>query len=539
MNDRSGCKPSNMRAILEAKIQASGKDLFTEAERVNEHDENQHAWYESTMAKEFGLSPVKPDKSSVLDVIKKRSSVNQGAKNALNITDDRLYADPSKQFSKRFYGALDRKIQAWQNSKNPTRKTYNEMVAKPVNQVLKAIDSIVVNTKTTGEMNAQLARFGIKNGELYDARDYLTWLAKGGHLQKDGEMEAVTNMANNLTKAQAYLNIAWTLGHAQAFLRIASHYMTRPGGFEAILEGLHNGAIKEGPLSLFKRHAKLTQEGVYGTQYKEFSSPNRDPFAWGITAQKNLVYHIETALGGDTHAALRDLVFDSKPWDQAKVFRSPVKGLVFGLARYPINETRWIYNTAKAAMQGDGRAAANFALFAVLKGAIFGSASLIPSPIYMGLPKQMKDDLDAWQEKHGINLIKIVSGNALQKVGINASVDLTEYTQPLGGMLGARLEALVNTARSAFASGARAVVSGAHGKVPAAGFDALATLSALRNLGMFSKYVGWIPDNLNSTTLTKVLETAGRQLDDEFSKGETKTQLVKAVVGQKDLKSNK
>jgi len=514
-----GCNRKNTVAVIRAGNQIQG-DIFSEAERVKNFSGEQRFYYEKVMANHFGINPKKKGVSR-LDVLKKRT---KNASQPEGVMDDRLYARPSEQFSKKFMSAIDGKMKA------ATPENYAEKVAKPMRTLLAALDKVTVNSKSRADLNKQLAKFGLDADNLYDARDYVKWLADGGPNQKSWA-SALTKKAGVIAKAQANLNMAWTLGNSSDIIRVYSHYASRKGGLKAILEGTAT-AIKANP---FKRNPQLAKQGIYETQYIDQQGANNDPFTWSITAQKNLTYHIDKAIGSDGKTGVRELLFDSTPWDRPRYDRSPEANLVFGLARFPINEARWHYKTVKQALQGDARAAANYGLYSIAKAAMLGAASLIPAPVYIAMPKEMREEIEAVENKYGTNLLKRVSGAVLQKAGINASIDLTTYTQPGGGQLGARAASLVNTGTSVVKNTVKAGIDGVQGNIPAAGVNAIAAASAFAN---FTGYKAEVLGLLNSTTITELFETTGKELEREFDSDRYSRNIVKAVFGQRNVKKN-
>lgn len=517
----NGCTPKNTVAHIRAANQIQG-DIFSEAERVKNFDGEQRFYYEKVMANHFGISPKKTG-SSRLDVLKKRTKT---ASQPEGVMDEIIYARPSEQFSKKFMAGIDRKMNAYY--KAGKNGDYQKEIAAPVRKVIKALDDITVNSKSRADLNRQLKPFGLTADTLYDARDYLKWLEQGGPTQKSWA-SAFTKKAAVVSKAQANLNMAWTLGNGVDMIRVYSHYATQKGGLKAVIQGTAE-ALSKNP---FKQDKALGKKGLYQTQYLDREGGNNDPFSWSITAQKNITYHIDKAIGGDGLSGTRKLLFDSTPWDRPRYDRSPEANLVFGLARYPINETRWHYKTIKAALQGDGRAAANYALYALAKGALIGGASLIPAPVYMALPKEMKEQIEATEKQYGFNLLKRVSGEVFKKAGINANIDLTTYTQPGGGQLGARAASLVNTGTSVAKNTTKAVIDGAQGKLPAATVNAIAAASAFAN---FTGYKSEALGLANSTTITELFETTGKELEREFDSDRYSRNVVKAVFGQRNVK---
>lgn len=538
--------PKNLVAVTRAGNQIQG-DIFTEAERVKNFSGEQRFHYEKAMAHHFGIKIKGPKETSALDVLKKRTKINSDPKGPL---DDRMYARPTEQMGSKFKSSMQQRWKAYQKA-GATPEAYKKYFQKPSAKMVAAIDQVVTNSKSRADLNRNLKPLGLNADNLYDGRAYFGWLEKGGWTQK-GWLEPVKKTVNSISKAQANWNFTWTLGNGVDMIRVYSHYATKPGGLKAILEGTARN-VKAGALVKQPRFEKM---GLYDSVYKDRSQKALDPFSRSIIAQKNLVGHIEESLGGKASDGVANQLFDAPQWDQPRAFRGPDANLIFGLARYPINETRYLLKTGRRGAQAgidllqgkkpkaeDQQAAANFVLYHIAKGAIVGTRSLVPAMIYLGIPKEMKDAVAEWEDKHNLNLIRIGSTAAFQKMGINAGIDLTEYTQPGGGTLGARAKSLVDTGTRVGKDGTKAIVELANGKIGAGTAHALAATSALANLGGFTTaakgLAGQVLDQVNSTTVTKLLETLGESMRKELDQDKTQTNLVKAVFGERNVKAAK
>jgi len=541
-----GCSEHNLPASWAAKSQATGQDIFSEAERYKQMDHEQTAHYELFMASEFGIAPNKKGKSG-WDLL-----ASKGKAEKPSIIDDRLYAHPSTILPKKFYDGLDRKLTTWNNGKDKTRASYDKNVAKPVRTVLDAINGIVKESKTIAQINSKLKPYGLNADSVYDARDYLTWLKDGGHLRSQGDAQPLLKTAGHIAKAQANLNIKWTLGNGVDMIRVGSHYLSRPDGIRNTVKGLYEAAQKTGG-NPFRRIPSLDKAGVYGSQYIDRGGSNKwNPFEWSITAQKNIVYHLDKAAGGNGHDGIRDTLFDSKPWDRPRYDRFEGSGLVAGLARYGINETRWLMHTSKAAIPkamgggGDARSGANLGLYFLGRAAFTGTVSQIPTFIWQAMPKDMQDSIQEFEKKTGQNLIKVGSRSAFKAMGMNAEINLDSYLQPQIPLMGSRAQSLGQTAEGGLKSGAKAVADFGKGKVMAGAANTMAAGLALANFGLLSgvaKGAKWATtlenSPANSTTLTKILSVTGKELENEFNPNKYKLNVTKAVLGQDLVKKPK
>lgn len=517
------CSKKNIIAITRADNQVTG-DIFSEAERLKNFDSEQLASYELHMARLLG-NDYKAEKPSALDVLKKRRANQKAAEKVKNF--DRLYARPSEIFSEKFFGAIEKRGKEWAK-KGGDYKTYKELIGKPAGEVLKAIDGIVVAGKPDRMINTELKKFGISLDNVYEARGYLEWLNRGGPTQRPDESFAwLIDRSKDIAKAQSNLNLLWSAGNVTDMIRVFSHYATKQGGgLKAILEGTAK-ALEASGGNPFKKVKELEKKGVYQTQYVDREGKNLNPFEWTITAQKNLVYHIDKASGGDGITGIRDTLFDSSPLDRPAFDRNPTASpLVYGLVRYPINETRWLFNTAASALKGDARSATNLALFFAARTYFTGLSSNVPAPFFAAMSKDDKEAFKAWEEKFGFfgtpsNIIKLASGGRF---------DLSGYTQLMGGTLGARANSVADSAMRVFKDLGRSSISLGKGNIPAAGANALAAIFALNNFGLgFGKIK--INDEVNSTTLTKMLETTGEFLGNEFGLDKLTGEYLKDAFG--------
>lgn len=527
------CDPKNLLAITRAAGQVDG-DFFPEVERLKNFDGEQLAHYENFMSKEFGIN-LKKEGSSVLDIIGKRSKTEK----IKSLVDDRLYTHPSKMFTKKFYGAIDKRFTEWLSSENPNWETYQEKIGAPARRLLTDLDEILRASQSKFERNAKLRAFGIKPDTLYETLKYLDWLGKGAHLQKgDLITELLKDSGGKVAKAQAYLNLVWTAGNAIDMLRPYSHYTAKsPDGFLKVLKGTLS-ALKSG--NLVKRLPELERAGIYHSDHLGQGGSNKDPFEWSVTAQKNLTWHLSKEFGEDGYTGIRDLLFDSKPWDQPLAFQSPSANLYFGLFRYPLNETRWIFRTTKSALSGNPRDIANLTLYSLVKAALVGGTSLFPDLLYNALSDEHKDVIAEIESQLQLNIVRRASGAVLNAAGIDAEIDLSDYTRPLSGKLGARLGTIKSTADAVITYGIKSGISAAEGKMDAATIHALAAANAFNNLtGFFNslQFVDKTAQMTNSTTITRAYEAMAESLQKEFDIHKTSKHILKAIAGSGNVKT--
>lgn len=535
----NACDTNNLPGTLKGAIQASGRDIFTEAERVNGMKPGERNQYERMMASTFGLKGTFKAKSKLDALAPKESKIAGGA------LDASLFQHPSEQFSKKFYSGIDKKLTKWAEGKNADYASYKEKIAKPVRQVIKALDKIAAESegKSNRQLDRELSRFGLTTKDLYHARGYLNWLAQGGHLQPQGWAKPFVKLSKIIGRSQAALNIKWTLGNAVDMIRPASYYASKnPGAF---FKGLADAAVKTKG-NLFKKLPELEKAGAYETSYMDRGEGGWfDPFGSSIVAQKNVVYHLDKASGGDGLTGIREQLFDYKPWDKPAAERWAGSELVFGLVRYPINETRWFFRTTKEAFTNP-RQAANLAIYLGLRTVLTGSAAQVPALLYQNFPKEAKQFFEGLDKSYGFNVIKNISG-----------LDLTDYLQITGGQTGARAKQLTSGLASIAKDAVKTSIDVSKGNIPAAAIHSVATIMALMNYGAFAGNVSKLAgeykafekaaevagklegSQLNSSTLLKLLEASGKSLEQELSAQKTQDNVLKAVFGNNTVSTPK
>jgi hypothetical protein len=503
------CNPKNNVSRTRAINQARGIDIVSEAERLNGFDGPQHATYESQIAAMFGVKPNEPRTKTGWQAIPDKKTKSQRF--------DRLVARVDETFQPKFWKAFDKRFEAWSKAGGKS-ETFQNMVGGDAKKVLKAIDGIVGRydgkATTSKSIVKDLAKLGLKLSDVYDAKQYLKWVAEGAYTKKDPNIQVLTDTAGNIAKAQANFNMLWTLGNGVDMIRVASYSLSK-NGLANTIKGLSD-AVRTSKGNVFARQADLDKKGIYGSTYLDNGGKNISPFEWSITAQKNIAYHLDKAAGGDGNDIIRKVLFDEKPWMVPPGMRSDWGRLGFGLARYPINEARYIFKETKAALQGDKRAMGNMVMYHLTKAAATGAASLIPAPLWAALNKEEKEAVKAFDNEHGLNIVKNSSKAAFAAFGQEAAIDLTEYTQVGGGALGARLSSVANTATGSVRSAGEVAKDLSKGNLSSATVDALATASAMAN---FSGTKGWfklLPNAANSATITKMLDTTGEWLRGEF-----------------------
>lgn len=517
----NNCNRENTVAVIRAGNQIQG-DIFTEAERVKNFSGEQRLAYEKTMAHHFGLKRNSNSRSAW-------DAVSKGKKQP--IVDGMHYDRPSQIFSKKFYGAIDQKIEKWEKTKSKTRETYQQAVGSDIKKVIEALDSEITAAKNQTDLNRRLAKFGLTSKTVYHAKEYLKWLADGGHTQVESNpfISELNKVGKNIAKAQASFQMLWTLGNGADMQRVYSHYLSRkPSSVVNVVQGTLD-AVKATNGQPWRRIPALEKAGIYGSEYLDRGSSNRTPFELSITVQKNLTYYLDKASGGNGTDGIRDLLFDSKPWDRPLWDRgNPDAQLLFGLARYPINESRWLFKTVNAARAGDNAARVNLLTYGLGRAFFFGTASAMPSWL---LNKDQKEALKTLDDKTGANLVKHISRSAFKTFGIDAELDLSDYLSPLGGQLGSRAASLTTTAEKAGKGAAQGVSDLAQGKVAAAAARGVQTISAVANLsnwGRATKLLGGV----NSTQVTDLADTLARWGEGEFSSPERlKREAAKDFLG--------
>lgn len=526
------CNPKNLTATVSAYNQSRGRDIFTEAERYNQFNAAQTAQYERFMAGTFGINPKNYNKPSSWDALPKYK--------AETLADRAEYSPPSEVLAGKFWDSVNSRLSKWEKGKADL-ESYKKEIAPIARNTLKAIDNIV-KTKKGANLDRELSKLGLRQETVYEAKNYLEWLRDGGHLQGSGNAKWLTDKASQIARAQASFNLTWTLGNGVDAIRIASNYAVSP---KALIEGTVR-SLQGNPFSKNKRFDSM---GIYGTQRAEVN-PNAgkfDPFNRSIIAQKNWVAHIEEARGGNIEEGIRKNLFDSKPWDKPRGERFQGGDLIFGLGRYAINETRWIYKTTHQSLNGDREAATRLATYLVSRVALTGVPAQVPDAIYRSLPKEWKDGLEQIDKRFGLNLVKTVSNQAFKSVGLDAEIDISDYIRPGGGSLGARAKSLVDNAQNIATSGAKSAVNLSQGKVLPAAVNTLATAFAMANYGVLASSANKLGKGVqiaeklegggaNSTTITNVLKSIAGGLEKEFSSEQWALETAKAALGRNNVK---
>lgn len=526
------CNPKNVIGTIRAENQLSG-DIFSEAKRVRDFDEGQMSAYEMQMAKRLGFADEGP---SALDIINAKSKNKKPQDHSLEVFKDRLYAPPSESLKGKLWSGIDGKFKKYYNTPKAERN-YKEQIAKPVGEVKTAIENILKSGGSKKELDAKLKRFGIKTDQAYDALQYLDWVKKGGPETPipDG-LRGLNAAAGSLAKAQANLNFLWTAGNGADMVRVYSHFVSKKGGgLNAVIKGSYD-AYKATGGNIFRQVPSLKKAGFYGNSDNlTIDGKNRDPFEWSVTAQKNLAYYMDKASGGNGYDGVRDIVFDRSAWDRPAYDRFAGSNLVFGLFRYPINETRWYAKTISKALKGDTNAQANLVAFSTARALFTGTKSILPAFIWAGLTKDQKENVEKFDESANLNQVKIQSRAMLKAIGVDAEVDLGEYLQPLGGNLGARAASLKRTVDQVGKNSVKSLRYAADGKIPAAALSAVASVLALANFGAFKnsgqKVLSEIDDKANSTFFTKIAETTAEFLAGEMELEKYERELAKDAFG--------
>ncbi len=503
--DPTGHEPKNLVAQTRAAGQIQG-DIFSEAERVKDFTGMQRYHYERVMANNFGIkaSKSKPKGRSAWDAVTKDKKAA--------LVDGMNYDRPSQIFSKKFYGSIERKIEAWEKSKSGD--SYDKAVGQPVKKLIKTIDAEIEAAKGTKDLNKRLATFGLDNKTIYHGKEYLKWISEGGHTKQESHpfFKALNQGGSNLSKAQASFQALWTLGNGADMQRVYSYYITRkPSSIANVVKGTMNAIDATGG-NPFRRIKELEKAGVYGSEYLDRGGKNRTFFEWSITAQKNLTYFLDKAAGGNGIDGVRDQLFDSKPWDRPAWDRPhPDANLLFGLARYPINESRWLVKTGIAAKNGDKREMANLLTYAIGRAFFFGSASLVPQ----WLPK-FKEALRGVDDHVAIlNVVKKVSPYIFATMGVNAELNFDDYLSPLGGKLGSRAGSLSTTGEKVGRHAEHGVIDLAQGNFGAAAVRGIGALSAANNLTNWGSSIKQL-SGANSTQITDLADTLAKQMEHEF-----------------------
>lgn len=519
------CSISAFLAAADANVASTGRDAHTLSKNSNP---TEISAYERVMAEKFGLGYDDTESISMMGVLEAHGYNAKGPK---NLADDALWAWPSEQFPQ-YAAKIDELIENTPSAGSDKGVFLQEAVPE-LRAKLDDIHYAITNAADKAEIKSNLAELGLTPDNAYFAVEWTKWLIDGGHHQYSKWDNQFTKIAGNVAKAQATYKMPWTLGNVVDLIRPVSYYSHRPGGMSAILKGIGE-ANKRG---LFKQDPELKAAGVYRSSHLDRpGGENWHPFAWSITAQKNLVWHTDKAFGRDGHTGIRDLLFDSKPWDRPYYDRAANSTLVFGLARYTLSEGRWMNNKIKAAFMPSSlpevrnAALKDLMVYHGLKIVIAGPKSVIPAfgvVATLGTltgqfgTKEQKEFLQEFEDKTGLNVIRHTTG-----------MDVSSYTSPYGGSLGARAGSLGTTANQAGKSASMALADVFRGKPVEAVIRATAAASAVANLtGGNLGRIGQVPDAGNSTTITAVLDKLAENLENGADLDTTEKAIMKAVMG--------
>ncbi len=545
------CNPHNLTGVIYADKQRKG-DIFSEAARIKDLTAPQRHAYEATMADTLGLKPKSAKKgSSALDAIKRGPTKQdiidskgpkdaaQKLKGAIRDIDYKMYGRASQTMAGKFYNQVDGVLQKWANGKDTSLESY-KTATRPIRKLNQDLKAIIKNNQGK-DLDKALKPLGLSKDNVYEAREWLTWLEKGGHLQGSG-LGALDTAAKSVAKTMANLNMTWTMGNGADMMRVFSHYTSRKGGIKAIGKGLAD-AKKATNNQIWRKVPELEKAGLYQSDIYERQGVDWDPFSRSIIAQKNVTYYIDKAAGGDGLTGVRDLVFDSKPWDVPPWQRVRGANLIFGLARYPINESRWYIATAAKALRGDAREMGNLLLFTGARAAMFGAPAVVPSFLWGAMTDEQKEFVKSLPG----DAVGQLSEQAFKAVGINAKIEMADYLQPFGGTLGARLSSIKNVSEGTLKNAGKTGINLAQGKLTEAGIRAMATGMGLANFGLLGvsaalagkgqkAAVALEESPFNSTTITKLFNTTAKGLEEEYKADRFTRELAKAIFGQTNVK---
>lgn len=561
-----GCSPENLAAAVIAEGQRSGVDPFAEADRLKSLSANQKAYYELAMSDLMGFNPAKkPNGVSVFDVLQKsgvKTKAQTSPEKIAQLADGQLYDNPSLILPKKFYDSVDKRLTDFVNQSKgldgkATQKKYGELVGSPVRKVKFQLDKAIKGAKNRKQLEAKLKGFGLTPETAYEAREWLSWLGQGGHLQTDNNV--LKPLAERLGRAMANFNLLWSGGNIADTTRVFSNYAPQKGGMKAISETILEN-VKSNP---FKRRADLAKKGIYSYQggAERIDFGNSDPFAWTLTLQKNLAHDLDVKMGGNGTDAIENLIFDTKPWNVPRLYRVKDPTGLFSLVRYPINESRWLVKehlkVKDAILSGDTKAiqdsAAPLLTYLGLRTVILGADSNIPEFIYSALPNENEElplaSKKFWKDVRQASLVHGVGNAALKAAGIPAELDLTTYFQPFGGKLAVRYGLVSDTLQKIGKSGTKGMVKLLEGRPDVAALDLAVAASALNNvlgLGQTFKALGGagkvvekvtnFGDKANATIITKVLDTTAKALDEEYTGGRFTRELLKDIAGSQRVR---
>lgn len=553
----SGCEPDNLMAIIEAQLKTNGELFDTDATMTKGYKEDQLFHFEKTIAKHLteldGKDPF--DTGASTNPARLRTAMNPSE--LLGDTFYQKIAGPIRAFEKA-HGADTKKLtKAEQKAAGMARgKAYQKDIVEPMAKLLQEMKAIGKAHKGAELDRVVQEKYGFGADKFYDAFQYVTWVAEGGHTVPASKWNIVRPISRAYSGAMARMNPTWTIANMADVSRIIGAYVTKP----AVLgKGLADTLFGEGGpiVGGFRQKKSLKAQGLYeasgGHERENFG--NMDPFSWSVTLQKNLAFALDKADGGDGHTGVARNAFDPEPWDRPMLYRNADVNEIFGLARFPIAESIWHVNTTKRAFQGDAQAQANLVTYMIGKSIVFGAGSLVPAFIYGQLPDE-NEAVPIWSKKGWDEINEHVpffnvAGKTIDAagaaIGTKIDTDFVKFAQPFGGSLGARWQGIGRTAQEVPALAAKSVGNLSQGELGPAALNAFAAAIAVANLGIIPANIGPVANPLNNpvvntmvnnTTARKLVKTWAKNLEEQYGGDRAWRDTFKALFGATNVKKD-
>lgn len=498
-------------------------------------DEKTHFYYEQTMVNNKGNAREVESKLSIFDL-------NKNGKKFSDWADGMFYGNPSNIFDSRFYKPIEGLIQKWDRA-GRSRESYNAMVKKPIQTLKKSLQDDL-NGVPSQWNHRVLKQYHLTKENVYEAVEWLDFLEDGGFIP--GDKSPPVKTIDNIGQAMAKWNPTWSLGNLVDLQRVASDYVAR-GEIVPMIKGTLK-TLQQGPMGIFKEQESLRKYDLYRTVERVSEQKNDNIFSWSVTAQKNLVANIELAAGRDPMKGIGDKLFDYKPWDVPRSMRifkdANANNVTLKLARYPINEARWTFqawNSSFKILAGKGTKEdaykmLSYGILTALKTATLGVEANVPAPIWFGLNEEQKESIRNFSEETpGLALLKKGSREAFKLLGVDAEIELAEYTQPFGGTVGAALGILTNTGKDVVESLGQATTDLVEGDLAPATLNAAAAAMTILHLRGTTK--SWTKlDPINSTSLTRLIRKYAKTLEEDYAVDQQTREIFKAILGDKYVK---
>lgn len=311
------------------------------------------------------------------------------------------------------------------------------------------------------QLEAKLKAMGIARKDAYFTNEYLKFLENGGPFfdLNPGSGSSVWDVPqagiSNVQRNKVRYNSKTAIFNVFEIMQKAPSTF----GLKATMQGIGNaaGAAKKQGVTIFDRIPSLEKAGVYDHDLTPVRAQGKnDPVTRSQNMLDNLAYYIGEA-GGDTKRGLKEIAYRPEPWKDTVVYADPRAKDNLAWMSFQFRHIQQYGGWIKDALHKDSSmgtrlsAAKSLATYSAITGLIYGTRAAIPAPVYY-IWKAADPDLDEKLEKYSIHKGGAF-GAATQAVGkavglkTDTTVDLSKYTQPLGGIQIGLAQDATNTAK--------------------------------------------------------------------------------------------